>query len=74
MGMLNNPGTDTIRSAVLLSTIGLLGPASGNSTLVVSIYSTETTTGKTLSLIAANSLIGNPRELLLNRNDTVNAM
>ena len=74
MDMLNNPGTDTIRSAVLLSTIGLLGPASGNSTLVVSIYSTETTTGKTLSLIAANSLIGNPRELLLNRKDTANAM
>ena len=74
MDMLNNPGTDTIRSAVLLSTIGLLGPAAGNSTIVVSIYSTETTTGKTLSLIAANSLIGNPRELLLNRKDTANAM
>lgn len=74
MDMLNNPGTDTIRSAVLLSTIGLLGPAAGNSTIVVSVYSTETTTGKTLSLIAANSLIGSPRELLLNRKDTANAM
>ncbi|MFM6959536.1 MAG: DUF927 domain-containing protein [Schleiferiaceae bacterium] len=74
MSMLNGAGTDTIRAAVLLSTIGLLGPAAGNSTLVVSIYSTETTTGKTLSLIAANSLIGNPRDLLLNRKDTANAM
>ena len=74
MDMLNRPGTDIIRSTVLLATTGLLGPASGNSTLVVSIYSTETTTGKTLSLIAANSLIGSPRELLLNKKDTANAM
>ena len=74
MEMLNQPGTATIRSAVLLSTIGLLGPAAGNSTLVVSIYSPETTTGKTLSLIAANSLIGRPKELLLNKKDTANAM
>jgi hypothetical protein len=74
MDMLNKPGTDIIRSCVLLATAGLLGPASGNATLVVSIYSTETTTGKTLSLIAANSLIGSPRELLLNKKDTANAM
>ena len=74
MAMLNSPGTATIRSAVLLATIGLLGPASRNATLVVSIYSPETTTGKTLSLIAANSLIGSPRELLLNKKDTANAM
>lgn len=74
MAMLNRPGTETIRAAVLLSTIGLLGPAAGNSTLVVSIYSTETTTGKTLALIAANSLVGSPRDLLLNRKDTANAM
>lgn len=74
MGMLNNPGTDNIRAAVLLGTVGLLGPASGNAQIVVSIYSTETTTGKTLALIAANSLVGSPRELLLNRKDTANAM
>ena len=74
MAMLNNAGTDNIRAAVLLATIGLLGPASGNAQIVVSIYSTETTTGKTLSLIAANSLVGSPRELLLNRKDTANAM
>jgi len=74
MKLLDRSGTETIRSALLLSTIGLLGPAAGNSTLVVSIYSTETTTGKTLALIAANSLIGAPRELLLNRKDTANAM
>jgi hypothetical protein len=74
MSMLDRSGTETIRSATLLATAGLLGPASGNATLVVSIYSTETTTGKTLSLIAANSLIGTPRDLLLNKKDTHNAM
>lgn len=74
MDLLNAPGTDTIRSAVLLATAGLLGPASGNAQLVVSIYSTETTTGKTLSLIAINSMLGKPRDLLLNKKDTPNAM
>lgn len=74
MAMLKEPGTQTIRSAVLLATAGLLGPAAGNASMVVSIYSTETTTGKTLALIAANSLIGSPRELFLNKNDTANAL
>lgn len=74
MNMLNNPGTETIRSATLLATAGILGPAAGNATVVVSIYSTETTTGKTLSLIAANSLIGKPKPLFLNQKDTHNAM
>ncbi len=74
MDMLNRPGSETIRSAVLLATTGILGPAAGNATVVVSIYSTETTTGKTLSLIAANSLIGSPKQLFLSQKDTVNAL
>ncbi len=74
MDMLNLPGSETIRSAVLLSLTGILGAVAGNSTLVVSIYSTETTTGKTLSLIAANSLIGMPKKLFLIYKDTVNAL
>ena len=74
MSMLNNSGTETIRSAVLLATTGILGQAAGNASIVVSIYSTETTTGKTLSLIAANSLIGSPKPLFLNQKDTMNAL
>ena len=74
MDMLNRPGTDTIRSAVLLACTGILGPVAGNASLVVSIYSPETTTGKTLSLIAANSLIGSPKPLFLNQKDTMNAL
>lgn len=74
MAMLDRPGTETIRAAVLLGTAGLLGPASGNAQLTVSIYSPETTTGKTLSLIAINSLIGSPKALLLNRKDTANSL
>jgi len=74
MQMLNNAGTDTIRAATLLATTGILGPVAGNATLVVSIYSTETTTGKTLSLISANSLIGSPKKLFLSQKDTMNAL
>ena len=74
MDMLNRPGTETIRSATLLATTGILGPVAGNATLVVSIYSTETTTGKTLSLISANSLVGNPKPLFLSQKDTMNAL
>ncbi len=74
MRMLNNPGTAPMRSAVMLGTAGVLGKVAGNSCLVVSIYSTETTTGKSLSLIAANSLVGTPRDLMLNKNDTSNAL
>ncbi len=74
MEMLNEPGTNTLRSAVLLATAGILARAAGNGTLVVSIYSTETTTGKTLSLIAANSLIGSPKQLFMAKNDTANAL
>lgn len=74
MQMLNYPGTQTLRAAVLLATAGILGKVSGNACLVVSIYSTETTTGKSLSLIAANSLVGSPRDLMLNKNDTSNAL
>ena len=74
MDMLNQPGSQTIRSAVLIATAGILGPAAGNASMVLSIYSSETTTGKTLALIAANSLIGTPKELFLNKNDTANAL
>jgi hypothetical protein len=74
MKMLNSPGTQTIRSAVLIATAGILGQAAGNASMVLSIYSTETTTGKTLALIAANSLIGAPKKLFMNKNDTPNAL
>jgi hypothetical protein len=74
MKMLNSPGTQTIRSAVLIATAGILGQAAGNASMVLSIYSTETTTGKTLALIAANSLIGSPKKLFMNKNDTPNAL
>jgi hypothetical protein len=73
MDMLNNPGTETIRSAVLLATAGILGQVAGNASMVISIYSNETTTGKSLALIAANSLIGTPKPLLMSKNDTQNA-
>lgn len=74
MEMLNRPGTDTIRAATLLACTGILGPVAGNATLVVSVYSPETTTGKTLSLISVNSLIGSPKALFLNQLDTLNAL
>ncbi len=74
MDMLNLPGADNIRASVLTGTVGILGPAAGNATAIVSIYSDETTTGKSLSLIGVNSLIGNPKDLFLSQKDTANAM
>lgn len=74
MRMLNAPGTDTIRSAILIAMSGLIGEPAGNSTMVLSIYSTKSATGKSLSLAAANSLIGSPRGLFLNQKDTHNAL
>ena len=74
MQMLNEPGTQTLRSAIVLALSGLLGKVSGNASLVVSIYSTETTTGKSLAMMAANSLIGTPRDLFMTKLDTNNAL
>lgn len=74
MEMLNLPGTQTIRAGVLIGTVGIIGEVAGNSTMLVSIYSPETTTGKTLALLAANSLIGTPKVLLMSKNDTANAL
>ena len=74
MDMLNLPGADNIRASVLTGTVGILGPAAGNATTIVSIYSDETTTGKSLSIIGVNSLIGSPKDLFLSQKDTANAL
>jgi len=46
---------------------------SGNATAIVSVYSDLTTTGKSLSIIAVNSLIGMPKPLFLSKQDSANA-
>ena len=74
MKMLDTEGADNIRAAVLVATAGLLGRVSGNSSFIMSIFSTKTTTGKSLALAAANSLIGSPDKLLLGDRDTANAL
>ena len=74
MNMLNNPGTDVIRTCILIATTGVIAKYMGNGSSIVSVYSTETTTGKTLSLFAVNSLYGHPRQLIQGRNDTTNAI
>jgi hypothetical protein len=74
MEMLTLPGTDNIRASILTGTVGILGPVAGNATAIVSIYSHETTTGKSLSIIGVNSLIGYPKELFLSQKDTANAL
>jgi hypothetical protein len=73
MEMLNLPGTDNIRASILMATTGILGNVAGNSTAIVSICSHLSTTGKSLSLIAANSLIGTPKKLFLSKQDSANA-
>lgn len=74
MQMLNLDGTAVIRACVLAATTGIIAKWMGNGSSIVSVYSTETTTGKTLSLLAVNSLCGNPRSLIQGRNDTANAI
>lgn len=74
MRMLSMEGTDVIRTCVLIATTGIIAKHMGNGSSIVSIYSTETTTGKTLSLLAVNSLYGHPRRLIQGRNDTTNAI
>lgn len=72
MDMLNNPGTRVIRICVIAAMSGLLAKHYGNGSSIISIYSTQTTTGKTLALLAVNSLFGHPKELIQGRNDTPN--
>lgn len=74
MSMLDDPCANNIAAATLLSTAGILGKYSGNSSFLVSIYSTETTTGKSLALASVNALIGRHRSLLLGERDTSNAV
>ena len=74
MGLLNSPGTNVIRSCVLSATTGVIAKYMGNGSSIVSVYSTETTTGKTLSLFAINSLYGHPRSLIQSRQDSTNAI
>lgn len=74
MAMLDEPCANNLSAAVLLGTAGILGKYSGNSSFLVSIYSTETTTGKSLALAAVNSMIGRHKHLLLGQRDTANAV
>lgn len=74
MKMLDRPSAKVIRMAVLLATTGVIAKSMGNGSSTISIYSTATSTGKTLTLLAANALYGHPRELTRGRNDTPNSL
>jgi len=74
MRILEKPEAKMIRMMMFLSMGSVLSRAAGNCTGMVSIYSPQTTTGKTLALYAINSMFGNPKEMLLQRRDTANAM
>lgn len=74
MNMLNMEGTDTLRASVLIGTTGILANAAGNGTLLYSVYSPKSSTGKTLALAAINSLVGSPKPLMYSQRDTNNAM
>lgn len=72
--MLDMPEANNIASAIMFSGVGVFGKAAGNACGIISYFSTETTTGKTLCLHAANSTFGDPRLLLLGPTDTANAI
>jgi len=74
MQILQKPEAKMLRMMMFMAMGSVLSRAAGNCTGFVSIYSPKTTTGKTLALYAINSLFGNPKEMLLQRRDTANAM
>lgn len=74
MSLLDMPEATTVAAAVLVGTVGIIGKAAGNASFLLSIYSPNTTTGKTLSLLAANSTAGDPRPMLMGVTDTANAI
>ena len=74
MELLNLEGTQVIRTCALIAATGIIAKQMGMGSSIVSVYSVETTTGKTLSLLTVNSLFGEPRSLIQGRNDTVNAI
>ena len=74
MEILNQPGTEVIRSCALIACTGIIAKQMGMGSSIVSIYSTDTSTGKTLALLAVNSMFGDPRALITGRNDTINAV
>lgn len=74
MRILNRDEAKTMRMMMFLAAGSALSGAVGNCTGVVSIYSPKTTTGKTLALHAVNSMFGHPKNLLLTKRDTNNAL
>lgn len=74
MALLDNPGTETIRATVLLACTGIIAKFMGNGSSIISVYSTVSGTGKSISLKAASALYGNPSELMRGKNDTANGL
>lgn len=74
MELLNNKGTETIRSVVLLASTGVIAKYMGNGSSIISVYSTVSGTGKSISLRAATALYGNPDTLMRGKNDTPNSL
>lgn len=74
MELLNNPGTETIRSVILLACTGVIAKFMGNGSSIISVYSTTSGTGKSISLRAANALFGDPSALMRGKNDTPNGL
>lgn len=73
MALLDDPGADMMRACVLLGTAGVLARALGNGSMLVSVYSPESSTGKTLTLAMINSLVGSHNGLYLQLRDTTNS-
>ena len=68
------PGSIIAQACVVLGTTGVIAKFVGNGSSVLSIYSPETTTGKTFTLMLINSLIGHPKSLMQGSKDTGNAI
>jgi len=72
--MLNDESAHHVAFSTLVAGCGLLLPATGIPSFVYSLWSTQTGTGKTISLLWGTSLFGHPTKNLLTPSDTSNAL
>jgi len=70
--MYNRPGSEGLMFALFAGFGSPLVPFSNQRGCVISLYSAEAGTGKTTTLRMINSIFGNPDDLMLIKNDTMN--
>lgn len=68
------PGSMIVQACLLMGCTGILAKQMGNGSSIISIYSPETTTGKSFILMAINAMAGHPKELMQGSGDSRNSI